>query len=146
MRIALTLLIALHGVIHLFGFLKAFGISSISAFHAISQPISKAFGILWLFTFVLFASTTVLLVVQSNYWGLTGIFGVILSQVLIINYWGDAKFGTILNMIILVAISVASSTLGFKNQITEERIRLFENSQSISNRIARRGATAPIGI
>lgn len=46
-------------------FLKAFGISE---FNAISQPISKTFGIVWLLTFTLFAITIVLLIAKSNYW------------------------------------------------------------------------------
>ena len=50
MRIALIILIGIHGIIHLFGFLKAFGISE---FNAITQPISKTFGLVWLLTFIL---------------------------------------------------------------------------------------------
>jgi hypothetical protein len=45
MRIALLILIGIHGIIHLFGFIKAFGISE---FNAIAPPISKIFEILWL--------------------------------------------------------------------------------------------------
>ncbi|WP_191858944.1 ferric reductase-like transmembrane domain-containing protein [Hanstruepera ponticola] len=126
MRIILTILIALHGVIHLFGFLKAFGISE---FNAISHPISKIFGLVWLLTFVLFATTAVLLIAQSNYWWIIGIVGVILSQLLIINYWSDAKFGTIANVIILLATVIGYSSFNFKEKIKEERITLFENSQ-----------------
>ena len=77
MRIALAILIGIHGIIHLFGFFKAFGISE---FNALSQPISKTFGIVWLLSFVLFAITVVLLIAPSNYWWMIGILGVILSQ------------------------------------------------------------------
>jgi hypothetical protein len=117
---------ALHGLIHLFGFLKAFGISE---FNAISHSISKSFGIVWLLTFVLFAITTVLFIVQSNYWWYSGIVGVILSQFLILNYWSDAKFGTIANVIILLVSIIGYSDYNFKEKIKEERIAQFENSQ-----------------
>jgi len=126
MRIVLTILIAIHGVIHLFGFLKAFGISE---FNAISHPITKPFGIVWLLTFALFAITAVLLIAQSNYWWIIGIVGVILSQFLIINYWSDAKFGTIANVIILLATIIGYSSFNFKEKIKGERITQFENSQ-----------------
>ncbi|ALJ06062.1 hypothetical protein APS56_13385 [Pseudalgibacter alginicilyticus] len=126
MRIVFTILIAIHGIIHLFGFLKAFGISE---FKAISHPISKSFGIVWLLTFVLYAITTVLLIAQSNYWWMIGIIGVVLSQLLIINYWTDAKFGTLANLIILTAIIIAYSNFSFKKKIKGESIALFQNAQ-----------------
>lgn len=132
MRIALPILIGIHGIIHLFGFLKAFGISE---FNAISQPISKTFGIVWLLTFILFVSATVLLKMQSDYWWIIGIVGVILSQFLIINYWSDAKFGTILNLVILVSIIIAYSTFIFNKKVSAETAKIFENSNTINKNI-----------
>ncbi|GAB4160673.1 MAG: hypothetical protein Tsb0033_16980 [Winogradskyella sp.] len=132
MRTALIILIGIHGIIHLFGFLKAFGISE---FNAISQPISKTFGLVWLLTFILFALVMVLLLVQSNYWWLSGFLAVIVSQILIFNYWSDTKFGTIANLIILVSVIIAYSNFSFKNTIIEERKKLFENSQTPSEKV-----------
>lgn len=126
MRIALTILIGIHGIIHLFGFFKAFGISE---FNAISQPIPKAFGIIWFLTFLLFAITVILIVVHSNYWWITGFLAVIISQVLIFNYWSDAKFVAIANVIILLATIIGYSSFNFKDKIKKERIAQFENSQ-----------------
>ncbi len=132
MRIALIILIGIHGIIHLFGFLKAFGISD---FNAISQPISKPYGIFWVLTFLLFAITVILIFIDSDYWWTTGFSAMIFSQVLIFNYWSDAKFGTIANLIILVSAIIAYSNFSFKNKIAEERKKLFENSQSVSDRV-----------
>lgn len=132
MRIALTILIGIHGVIHLFGFLKAF---EISEFNAISQPISKTFGIFWLLTFLLFTITTILRLIQSDYWWISGILALIISQVLIYNYWSDAKFGTIANLIILLMIIIGYSNCNFKQKINKEKQILLENSQLKSNEI-----------
>ena len=132
MRIALIIIIGIHGIIHLFGFLKAFGISE---FNAISQLISKTFGLVWLLTFLLFVFAFVLLILQSNYWWLSGFLAVITSQVLIFNYWNDAKFGTIANLIILVSAIIAYSSFSFKNKIAEERKILFENSELVSEKV-----------
>jgi len=126
MRIALTILIVIHGIIHLFGFFKAFGISE---FNAISQTISKTYGIFWFLTFLLFAITTILILVHSDYWLLSGFLAVIISQVLIFNYWFDAKFGTVANVIILLATIIGYSSFNFNHKIKGERISLFENSQ-----------------
>ncbi|UWX53785.1 hypothetical protein NYZ99_11605 [Maribacter litopenaei] len=132
MRTAVTILTGIHGIIHLFGFLKAFDISE---FNTISQPISKTFGVVWLLTFVLLAITTTLLIFQSNYWWLSGFLAVVVSQILIFNYWSDAKFGTIANLIILVSAILAYSNFSFKNKVAEERNKLFENSQPVNEKI-----------
>src|SRR5690554_319598 len=126
MRTALILLIGIHGIIHLFGFFKAFGISE---FNAISQPISKTFGIFWLLTFLLFATTIILISTHSDYWWISGFLALFISQVLIFNYWSDAKFGTVVNAIILMATIIGYSSFNFKHKIKEERISLLENSQ-----------------
>ena len=132
MRIALIIVIGIHGVIHLFGFLKAFDLSE---FNAITQPISKGFGLLWLLTFVLFAVTVFLFSIQSNYWWAIGIVGVILSQLLILNYWSDAKFGTIINLIILVLIFLLYSSGSFKKMVGDETAKMFEDSNTLENTI-----------
>lgn len=131
MRIALIILIGIHGIIHLFGFLKAFGISE---FNAISQPISKTYGTLWLLTFILFTITVLLNLINSDYWWLSGFLAVITSQVLIFNYWSDAKFGTLANLIILLALIIAYSNFNFKSNIVKEREKLFESAQSVSEK------------
>ena len=128
MRIVLIILIGIHGIIHLFGFFKAFGISE---FNAISQPISKTFGIIWLLPFVLFAITIAQLIAQSSYWWIIGIVGIVLSQFLIINYWSDAKFGTILNLIILISLIIAYSTSSFNKKVSDETTNMLENSSTI---------------
>ncbi len=126
MRTVLIILIGIHGIIHLFGFFKAFGIFE---FNAISQPVSKTYGILWLLAFVLFTIISILLILQYSYWWIIGILGVIISQFLIINYWTDAKFGTILNLIILVSTIIAYSTFSFKKNISDEIVEMLENQK-----------------
>lgn len=131
MRIALILFIGIHGIIHLFGFLKAFGFSG---FNAISSPISKTSGIIWLLTSLLFATALVLLILQSNYWWIFGFLGVIVSQILIFNYWSDAKFGSIANLIILVSVLISFAGIRFQKKVAEEQKALFEDS-SVSGEI-----------
>lgn len=132
MRIAFIILIGRHGIIHLFGFFKAYGIAE---FNAISQPISKVYGMLWFLTFLLFVVTIVLNLIHSDYWWLSGFLAVLFSQVLIFNYWSDAKFGTIANIIILLAAIIGFSSFNFKEKIKKERIELFKNSQREKGKI-----------
>ncbi|MEB8330512.1 hypothetical protein OO009_14210 [Flavobacteriaceae bacterium KMM 6897] len=132
MRIALIIIIGIHGIIHLFGFLKAFGLSE---FNAISQPISKPFGIIWLLSFMLFAVAGFLLSMQSNYWLIFGIIAAMLSQFLIISYWKDAKFGTILNLAILISTLLAYSTFNFQRKINIETKQLLSGLTSTKEKI-----------
>ncbi len=125
MRIALLILIVIHGIIHLFGFFKAFGISE---FNAITHSISKSYGVVWLLVFFLFGLTVILNLIQSDYWWLSGFLAVILSQLLIINYWSNAKFGTLVNLIILMAVLIGYSSFSFRQKIQEERIHMFANT------------------
>jgi hypothetical protein len=125
MRTAFIILIALHGIIHLFGFLKAFNLAE---FNAITQPITKPLGIIWLAAFVIFLATLILFWTQYDYWWIMGIIGVILSQFLIIVYWQDAKFGTILNVVILAGIIVVYSDWSFARKVQDETAQMLANS------------------
>ncbi len=118
MRIAFLILIGLHGIIHLLGFFKAFQISDIEA---LSQPISRSFGILWLIGFVLFGLTLFLLIRNNVYWWSVGIVAIIVSQSLIFLFWQDAKFGSLPNIIILLVCIVGWSYFSFTQKIKEER-------------------------
>ena len=126
MRTVFIVIIVIHGVIHLFGFLKAFDLSELNA---ISQPITRLMGMLWLVAFALFAITAFFLSARFHYWQLTGLAGIILSQFLILNYWADAKFGTIINLIVLVYIILAYFTFNFKEMVKEEVDIMSANSK-----------------
>lgn len=125
MRIVLLILIGLHGVIHLFGFLKAFGFFE---FNEINQPISKHSGLFWLVTFLLFIATTFLYFIRADIWWIFGLAAILISQILIFNYWSDAKYGTIPNLIILIAVLLAYLNGDFENLIRQERVEMFEKS------------------
>lgn len=104
MKIALFCLVSLHGLIHLMGFVKAFGYAEMPA---LTQPISKPLGLLWLVVAVLFLGTAVLLWLQPMLWWPLALTALLLSQGLIVSAWKDARFGTVANLILLVAVTVA---------------------------------------
>ena len=86
-------------------------------------------------TFIFFIITVFFNLIHSDYWWLIGFLAVIASQVLIFNYWSDAKFGTIANLIILLALILSYSSFNFKSKIVKEREKLFESSQSVSEKV-----------
>ena len=99
MKYFVLFVIFLHGAIHLLGFLKAFEIMELEQ---LSLPISKTAGVFWFITFLLFMSAGVTLIVEMDGWYYIAIPAIILSTILIIPVWEDAKFGSIANGIIFI--------------------------------------------
>lgn len=137
MKIGLAILLTIHGVIHLLGFFKAFGIGNIQA---ISCPISKTLGFIWLLTFVLFALTTLLMLFAFDYWWAIALVAIVISQMLIFNTWSDAKFGTIANIILLLATVIAYSTFQVENKIKEERKQILKHATTIDPKTITEGS------
>ncbi len=125
MRIALAVLILLHGLIHLLGPAKAFGWADISQLRA---PISPAGGLMWLSATLLFCAAALGLFLRSAWWWYPALLGVALSQALIVTAWGDAKFGTLANLIIAIPILVAAldgRPSGFRARFERDRDMLL---------------------
>lgn len=95
-------IILIHGLIHCMGFAKAFGYGNITQ---LSKGISKPSGLFWLLAALLFTAAVVLFFMKKESWPMIAIIAAVISQILIITVWKDAKFGTIANiMVLLVAI------------------------------------------
>ncbi|HLP48237.1 MAG TPA: hypothetical protein VK469_20000 [Candidatus Kapabacteria bacterium] len=101
LKIIFAIILVFHGLIHLMGFAKAFDLSKIDA---LTQPISKPVGLLWLLACLLFLATLIVFLGHYDSWWIIAALAVIISQTLIIFSWHDAKFGTIANLIILLAV------------------------------------------
>lgn len=65
MRIAFFVLIIVHGLIHLLGFVKVFGLSDVKQ---LTQTITIPFGVIWLLAFAFFATTAITFVSKNSYW------------------------------------------------------------------------------
>lgn len=123
MKFIIGFLLLIHGLIHLIGFIKAFQIAEISQF---SQSIPKPMGIFWLFASILFLLVFFLFLIKMEYWGFIAIIAVILSQTLIFIHWQDAKFGTIINIIILIITILTLATFNFENTYKKDVINIIE--------------------
>jgi len=114
MKILLAGLIIIHGLIHLLGFVKAFNLGEISQ---LTKPIPKPLGLLWLSAAILFLTTAGLVLLKKENWPYMGMAAVLLSQLLIVVHWKDAKFGTIANFLILVTCLLAYGKYHFQSLI-----------------------------
>lgn len=109
MRWLLFTLLILHGLIHGFGVAKAFGLAKLPQ---LTQPISRALGLLWLAASVaMIASAVALIVRPASFWWL-GAFAIVLSQIAILSAWQDAKVGSIANLIALLGVAYGFASHG----------------------------------
>lgn len=98
MRIFVIILLLLHAILHLLGVVMGFNAKFFPRF---SRKISRSEGMLWLVCFFLLILANVYFSLNYSYWPALAIIGALLSQFLITLNWEDAKFGTIINIIIL---------------------------------------------
>jgi hypothetical protein len=124
MKIIFFVILFFHGLIHLLGFVKAFNLKEIKE---LTLPISTNYGIIWLLAAILILLSGLLFIFENNYWWLTAIVGVIISQILIIAFWKDARFGTMPNLIILVVAIVGYANFSFQQTVNSEVKSLLSN-------------------
>lgn len=118
----------IHGLIHFMGFAKAFDYGNITQ---LTKEISKPMGVLWFSTGVFFIICIALYLLKKDSWVYFAVISVILSQILIINSWQDAKFGTIANLIILVVTTIGFFQIKFKNEYKNEVKIGLEQSKNL---------------
>jgi hypothetical protein len=103
----LAIIIFIHGLIHLMGYSKAFHYTDIKN---IKAHISRPVGALWIMACILFIITGILLLINNDYWRIIGIVSIVLSQLVVIMGWKDARYGTIANLLIVAAIIATQYT------------------------------------
>ncbi|MEJ8842800.1 DUF6544 family protein [Lacibacter sp. H375] len=117
MKYLFPLLLFVHGLIHLMGFTNGFGFSKLPA---LTKFISKPTALLWLFTTILLSTTAVYYFLKKENWALIAVAAVIVSQLLIVWYWKDAKMGTAANFIILLVTVPALGEWQFNRMYKKE--------------------------
>ena len=100
-----------HGIIHFMGFTKAFDYGT---WPLLLRDVSKPLGILWFVAGFLFILATALYLLKKDSWVYMAVAALVLSQLLIINNWQEAKFGTAGNLIILIFAVLGLFQIKFK--------------------------------
>ena len=132
LKIFFLIVLFIHGMIHILGFLKALQLAEINQ---LTQNISKPMGILWLIALILLFAVAIQLVSNHDLWWITALAAVILSEVLIILFWQDAKFGTIANIIILLAVIAGYGFWSFENIFKNDLAVSLETSSKIEKNL-----------
>ncbi len=116
LKSSFLLVMLLHGLIHILGFIKANNLMEISS---LTNDISRPVGWLWLVASSIFIIATVIFGMNKE-WSKVAIAGVILSQILISFVWSDAKFGTLSNVLILCVAMITVMEARFKNSFRQD--------------------------
>jgi hypothetical protein len=118
----------IHGLIHFMGFAKAFNYGNITQ---LTKEITRPMGVLWFSTGLLFLICLVLYLLKKDSWVYLAVIAVVLSQLLILNNWQEARFGTIANGIILLVTIIGFFQIKFKNEYRSEvKIGLAESKNT----------------
>ena len=97
----IILIMTVHGFTHFMGFAKAFQYAELNN---LTIPISRPFGILWMLTAILFLTSAAMFLLKKHYWWTIAIPATVMSQFAIFASWTDARWGTIGNAVIVVAV------------------------------------------
>lgn len=131
MRLVLSLLLGLHGAIHLLGFVKGLGLAAVPQ---LQLAISTRVGVAWLAAALLLLGSSVLVFVAPRVWWMVALPGVLLSQLLIIGAWQDARFGTLANVVLLVPLVIVIADLrpsSLRSRFTRDSALLLAAEKSM---------------
>jgi len=133
LRIVFMFVVAIHGLIHLMGFAKAFGLADMEQ---LTQDISKSAGFLWLLSSILFILAALAFLLEKDWWWMICVPALVVSQTLIVMSWSDAKFGTLANAIILATAVVGFGVWNFNNLVTKELKTFISSPQLRGNTVS----------
>lgn len=120
-------LIAIHALIHLLGTAKAFDWLELKK---MELPVTKNFGVFWFVAALLFLFSLTLYIINMEWWW-TAFIAVLLSQILISMSWGNARYGTIANILILLVILPAIGRWKFKQDGLKEEAYILRKAENI---------------
>jgi hypothetical protein len=132
-RTILSFAIAFHGIVHLLGFVKEWNLGRVGKFteHAsihFSHSTSKVIGTLWVVACVLLLMSAFGYFSRKDWFWIVGVAGLIISQALIIIYWQDAKWGTVINVMLLIALIFSLAQISFKKKVKNEIGTLLQST------------------
>jgi hypothetical protein len=104
-------LLLVHGLIHLLGFVHAY-----RPVPGLGKPMPRRTALLWLLAALLFIGAATLLIPRLGLWWWPAIPAVALSQALIIGQWRDARYGTLVNGVIALAVVAGATTSSFRKE------------------------------
>ncbi|MCW2868626.1 MAG: hypothetical protein JWR20_2814 [Marmoricola sp.] len=99
-----------HGLLHLLGAVKGLGWAPVAL---LAQPIDAGAGAVWLVAALLILLAALMFARGTPpWWWAVALLGAGVSQIAIATSWGDAKFGTIANVVLVLLAGYGFAALG----------------------------------
>jgi hypothetical protein len=89
----------------------------------------------WLITCMLFIATAVIIYFDKEIWWVPALTAILVSQILIILYWKDARWGTIVNAILVIAALIGFANWSFNNKVQSEVKQIFASLPKAQNTV-----------
>jgi hypothetical protein len=102
-----AVVVLFHGLIHVMGVVEGFGLADVEQ---LTEPVSSAEALLWLVAGAAVVAAAVMTVLRSRGWWLVTVVAALVSQVAILTSWTDARAGTAVNVLMLVAAAYGFAT------------------------------------
>ncbi len=128
MKVIFFIVMTIHAVIHLVGFIKSFNYIELSE---LTNPIPRFQGIMWLVTSILLFVSLYGLWYDYHWWWMVALPAVIISQTLIFLDWTEAGFGSIANLIVAVGIVLGYGHWKFSGEVEREVSILSEQRPDV---------------
>jgi hypothetical protein len=115
-----ALVLVAHGLLHLIGFARARGWM---ASPPSGTSVAAWVGWIWLLAAVLFGAAAAGMALAPRWWWMTATAAVAISQLLIIAFWTEARWGSLVNLGILVPVLAAGlgqSRFGYQSVFQRE--------------------------
>src|SRR5690349_437291 len=143
MQTLFTVFLAIHGAIHFIGFMKwgvplettQFGgtarlTSANTAPSTPPVPTHRAYAAFWLVCLAFLTVAAVTFAAGVTHWWVFALVGATLSQVLVFSAWSDAKYATLANVVVLLAVVSTLAGRGFERHVTDDVRRVFGSESS----------------
>ncbi len=124
-------LLLIHGAIHALGFARAFGIARVDE---LTLSVTRPWGTVWVACALLFVGAAVARLANVSWWWWFGAPAVVASQVAIIAFWSDARFGTVANALLLIPLLVGFGGWRFQAQVDADVAELSRHVPTHSAR------------
>jgi len=130
MPILFFIIVMVHGLIHLMGFVQGWDLGKVeqlsgNTLFPLNNTLLKAAGTGWLLATLLFLAAGAGFILEKHWWCIPALAGIVMSQILIILYWQDAKFGTAANLIILAVALAGCGNMTFHRMVNRELKELY---------------------
>ena len=110
LRWLLVVVVAGHGLVHLLGVAKGFGWADVAQ---LTQPIGVGGAVLWLLAAAVVLSAAGFLALGApTWWWVIALAAAAISQVAIATSWSDARAGTIVNLLLVLAAGYGLASEG----------------------------------